>query len=120
MMRYMTRRNMRLFEMMKTMGHEQVMLCHDEVAGYRAIIAIHNTKHGAALQRRGILYVPDYLANAGGVINGCIEMLNWEPERAMKKVNAIYETALDMFALAQQQGIATSEAADRLAEQRLQ
>ena len=75
--------------------------------------------HGLTLQVRGILYVPDYLANAGGVINGCIEMLDWEPAQAMRKVNAIYDTALDIFGLAQQQGIATSEAADRLAEQRL-
>jgi leucine dehydrogenase len=81
---------------------------------------LREAKHGAALQERGILYVPDYLANAGGVINGCIEMLNWEPARAMEKVNTMYDTALDIFALAQQQGIATSEAADHLAEQRLQ
>jgi glutamate dehydrogenase/leucine dehydrogenase len=46
-------------------------------------------------------------------------MLAWEPAQAMKKVNAIYDTALDIFTLAQQQGVATSEAADRLAEQRL-
>ncbi|MGH7600133.1 MAG: Glu/Leu/Phe/Val dehydrogenase dimerization domain-containing protein [bacterium] len=80
---------------------------------------LREAKHGTALQKRGILYVPDYLANAGGVINGCIEMLNWEPAQAMKKVNAIYDTALDIFTLAHEQGIATSEAADHLAEQRL-
>lgn len=81
---------------------------------------LREARQGAALQERSILYVPDYLANAGGIINGCIEMLDWEPAQAMKKVNAIYDTALDIFTLAQQQGIATSEAADRLAEQRLQ
>jgi leucine dehydrogenase len=40
---------MHLFETMKTMGHEQVMLCHDETAGYRAVIAIHSTKLGPAV-----------------------------------------------------------------------
>lgn len=38
--------------------------------------------HGELLEQRGILYVPDYAANAGGVIHGCsIEMLGWNPEQ---------------------------------------
>ncbi len=91
-----------------------------EIVAGAANNQLREARHGAALQKRGILYVSDYLANAGGVINGCIEMLDWEPAQAMKRVNSIYDTALAVFALAQQQGIATSEAADRLAEQQWQ
>ena len=42
-------------------------------------------RHGAMLRDRSILYAPDYVANAGGVLNGCIELLGWTPEQALKK-----------------------------------
>lgn len=101
------------------LNDETISRLQVEIIAGAANNQLREASHGAALQERGILYVPDYLTNAGGIINGCIEMLNWEPAQALKKVNAIYDTALDVFALAQQQGIATAEAADRLAEQRL-
>jgi leucine dehydrogenase len=77
-------------------------------------------RHGEALARRGILYAPDYAANAGGVINGCIELLGWEQARSRAKVEAIYDTLLEIFQRAETNGIPTSEAADQLAEARLQ
>jgi leucine dehydrogenase len=77
-------------------------------------------RHGDELQRRGILYAPDYAANAGGVINGCCrEMLGWDEERTKAKVDAIYDTLLSIFEMAEKEGIATYKAADRLAEDRL-
>jgi leucine dehydrogenase len=76
--------------------------------------------HGDLLQQRGILYAPDYAANAGGVINGtCIEMLGWDAEQAGKKVDAIYDTLLKIFETASREKLATSRAADRLVEERL-
>jgi leucine dehydrogenase len=77
-------------------------------------------RHGETLNARGILYAPDYAANAGGVINGCIELLNWEQSHSRAKVEAIYDTLLEIFQLADAQGIPTSKAADQLAEARLQ
>jgi leucine dehydrogenase len=77
------------------------------------------TRHGDALAERGILYAPDYAANAGGIINGCRELLGWEPSRARAKVEELYDTLLGIFALAQAEGVPTHLAADRLAEQRL-
>ena len=71
------------------------------------------------LRKRNILYAPDYVANAGGVLNGCVELLGWEPERASRQVDQIYETMLTVFAAAQAQGITPNQAADRLAEERL-
>jgi leucine dehydrogenase len=76
-------------------------------------------RHGARLRERNILYAPDYVANAGGILNGCIELLGWEAEHALRKVDGIYDTLLSIFESAQAQGITTNEAADRLSEDRL-
>ena len=76
-------------------------------------------RHGDLLQQRGVLYAPDYAANAGGVINGCCrEMLGWDVPRTLAKTDAIYDTVLKIFALAEQEKIPTYQAADRLAEER--
>jgi leucine dehydrogenase len=76
-------------------------------------------RHGEQLEERGILYAPDYAANAGGVINGCCrEMLGWDTERTLAKTDAIYDTLLNIFELARREKIATYQAADRLAEER--
>jgi leucine dehydrogenase len=77
-------------------------------------------RHGHELTQKGILYAPDYAANAGGVINGCRELLGWEASRAAAKVDAIYDTLLDIFRTAEAEGIATYQAADRLAEKRME
>ena len=76
-------------------------------------------RHGEALSERGILYAPDYVANAGGVINVCIGALGWERAHTTAKVNGIYDTMLNIFQLAETEGIPTSKAADWLAERRL-
>jgi leucine dehydrogenase len=76
-------------------------------------------RHGEALAERGILYAPDYVANAGGVINVCIGALNWKRERVAAKVEEIYDTLLNIFRVAEVEGIPTSKAADQLAERRL-
>jgi leucine dehydrogenase len=76
-------------------------------------------RHGTVLRDRNILYAPDYVANAGGVLNGCTELLGWPPERAAKKVDEIYDTVLRIFESAAERGIATNQAADQLAEDRL-
>jgi leucine dehydrogenase len=76
-------------------------------------------RHGDALAAREILYAPDYAANAGGVINGCRDLLGWDSARAATKVDQIYDTLLNIFQLADGEGITTDKAADRLAEQRL-
>ena len=77
-------------------------------------------EHGELLAQRGILYAPDYAANAGGVVNGTsIEMLGLDSERARKKTDAIYDTLLQIFEIAAREKIAASRAADRLAEERL-
>lgn len=76
-------------------------------------------RHGDALAARNILYTPDYAANAGGVINGCRDLLGWDAAQAATKVDEIYSTVLNIFKIAAAERIPTYQAADRLAEQRL-
>lgn len=76
-------------------------------------------RHGAQLRERNILYAPDYVANAGGILNGCVELLGWQPNDALRKVDEIYDTTLRIFKSAQQHGLPTNRAADQLAEERL-
>lgn len=76
-------------------------------------------RHGAMLRERNILYAPDYVANAGGVLNGSTELLGWKPEDASRKINEIYDTILRIYESAQGEGITTNKAADQLAEERL-
>ena len=76
-------------------------------------------RHGDELERRGILYAPDFVANAGGVINVYGEVAGWTRDRALRKADEIFETTLGVFEIAKEQGIPTYVAADRLAERRL-
>lgn len=77
--------------------------------------------HGDLLEQHGILYAPDYAANAGGVINGCcIEMLGWDVPKTLAKTDAIFDTLTKIFMIAQQEKVPTYQAADRLAENILQ
>jgi leucine dehydrogenase len=74
---------------------------------------------GAALQHHGILYAPDYVINAGGMIRLAAELLGWDDERLRAAVDGIAATLKHICALARAGGIPTSEAADRLATYRL-
>ena len=77
-------------------------------------------KHGDALQERGILYAPDYIVNAGGVINVSCEVgTAYSEEAAREKTARIYETTERIIAIAAEEGISTARSADRLAEERL-
>lgn len=77
-------------------------------------------RHGDELEKRKILYAPDYVINAGGLINVYGELHNWSMERARRKAGEIYDTLLQLFELSKEQGIPTYEAADRLAERRIE
>ena len=76
-------------------------------------------RHGVAIEERGILYAPDYVANAGGVINVYSELAGWSSARSFRKADEIYDTILKVFAIAKSDRVPTYVAADRLAEQRI-
>ena len=76
-------------------------------------------RHGLALEEKGLLYAPDFVINAGGLINVYREIVGWSEERAKRKAQEIYDTILRVFAIAARDKIPTYEAADRLAEERV-
>ena len=76
--------------------------------------------HGDELQKRNILYAPDYVINAGGLINVYGELQGWSSERSKRKAGEIYDTLVDLFDLSKKEGLPTHEAADRLAERRIE
>jgi leucine dehydrogenase len=75
--------------------------------------------HGDALQQRGILYAPDYVINAGGLINVEDELHGYDAERAHAKTAAIRERLAAVFTRARAEGVPPSVAADRTAEDRI-
>jgi valine dehydrogenase (NAD+) len=71
------------------------------------------------LADRGILYAPDYLVNAGGVIQVADELGGFNFERARVRTERIFVSAKKIFALADEEGVPPAVAADRLAERRM-
>ena len=75
---------------------------------------------GDALQKRSILYAPDYIVNAGGVINVSCEVgTTYSEETAREKTSRIYETMQRVISISKKEDISTARAADRLAEERI-
>jgi leucine dehydrogenase len=74
-------------------------------------------RHGQALKDRGILYAPDYVINAGGIIHISHEGPDYDRARAFAHVARIHDTLLEIFRRAERSGVSTAEAADRLAEE---
>lgn len=72
------------------------------------------------LRDAGILFAPDYVINAGGVIHlGGYETLGWDDETMAERLEAIGDTLLEIFERAEREGISTSAAADRMARARV-
>jgi len=76
-------------------------------------------RYGARLKERGILYAPDFIINAGGIIAVADEFEpgGFKKERVLKKVEQIYDRLLKIFAYAKEKDIPTQEAAEHVAEQ---
>ena len=76
--------------------------------------------HGDKLHELGILYAPDYVINCGGVINVADELEGYNYERALKKVEMVYDNVAKVLEIAKEYKIPTYIAADRMAEQRIE
>lgn len=74
---------------------------------------------GVELEKRGMLYAPDYAVNAGGLMNVSIEFDGYNRERAMRMMRGIYYNLGKIFQIAKRDGIPTFRAADRMAEERI-
>jgi len=74
---------------------------------------------GDELQRAGVLYAPDFIVNAGGLISVADEMVGWNHDRVMARVDKIGRTLLDIFHLAQVENVSTAQAAVEHAKRRI-
>lgn len=80
---------------------------------------LEEDRHGEELDRRRILYAPDYVINAGGMINVFVELEGYDRTRAMRMSRGIYYNLRKVFEIAREEGTPTSQAADRMVEQRI-
>lgn len=80
---------------------------------------LKENRHGTVLKKKGILYSPDYLINAGGLMNVSIEFEGWSDEKSKRMINTIYDTTLKIFEISDKENKPVNEAADLLAEQRI-
>jgi len=75
--------------------------------------------HGKMVEEKGILYAPDFVVNAGGIINVYYELEGYNRKRALAHAERIYDTTTKVFEIAEKEKIPTYLAANKLAEDRI-
>ncbi|MEQ6376504.1 branched-chain amino acid dehydrogenase [Bacillaceae bacterium S4-13-58] len=103
-----------------TINDETIPQLKAKVIAGAANNQLKDTKHGDIIHELGISYAPDYVINAGGVINVADELYGYNRERAMKRVETIYDNVARVFEIAKRDNIPTYVAADRMAEERIE
>ncbi|MCS6917784.1 MAG: Glu/Leu/Phe/Val dehydrogenase [Chitinophagales bacterium] len=91
----------------------------DIVAGAANNQLEDETEHGQMLSDSGILYAPDYVINAGGLINVASEWEGYSRERSLAQCERIYDRTLEIFRMAKSKNIPTSLAAYHIADERI-
>lgn len=76
--------------------------------------------HGDELHKKGIIYAPDYVINAGGLMNVADELKGYNEQRAIETVKTIYDNIAKVYTIAKRDSIPTYKAADRMAEERIE
>src|SRR6056297_683908 len=92
----------------------------DIIAGGANNILDDEQRHGKLLKEQGIYYAPDYVINAGGIINISSELEGYNEEMALNKTSRIYDTTIKIFEYAEKHDIPTYRASNILAEQRIE
>nr|WP_304218453.1 branched-chain amino acid dehydrogenase [Fredinandcohnia onubensis] len=103
-----------------TVNDETIPQLKAKVIAGSANNQLKEPRHGDTIHELGIVYAPDYVINAGGVINVADELYGYNQDRALKKVESIYDTISKVIEIAKRDGIPTYQAADRLAEERIE
>ncbi|MEH7237000.1 branched-chain amino acid dehydrogenase [Bacillus sp. JJ1562] len=103
-----------------TVNDETIPQLKAKVIAGSANNQLKEPRHGDMVHELGIIYAPDYVINAGGVINVADELYGYNQERALKKVESLYDTIEKVIEIAKRDGIPTYQAADRLAEERIE
>ncbi|MGM8213358.1 Leu/Phe/Val dehydrogenase [Virgibacillus sp. W0430] len=103
-----------------TINDETIPRINAKVIAGSANNQLKENRHGDIIHEKGIVYAPDYVINAGGVINIADELNGaYNQARAMKKVETIFENLTKVFDIANRDNIPTYIAADRMAEERI-
>ncbi len=89
------------------------------IAGSANNVLKDEDKHGPMLRERGIVYAPDFVINAGGLINVANELEGYNRERAKRQVEKIYDILTEIFRVAQRDGTPTFQAANTVAQERI-
>lgn len=76
-------------------------------------------RHGLLLHKRGVLFAPDFVVSAGGLIAGVEELHGFDPDATAARVRGIGETLSAVIALADAEGLSTNQASERLARERI-
>ena len=102
------------------------VICDATVQQIRATIVLGGAnnqlraaRHGVALHQRGILYVPDYIANVGGLIDIAMEGPGYAPESVLLECEGIYHTTARLLREAVRREVAPSQLADEIAAKRI-
>ncbi|CAM3835939.1 amino acid dehydrogenase [Rheinheimera salexigens] len=102
-----------------TLNDDTIPLLKAKVIAGCANNQLKEKRHGEVLRQQGILYTPDYVINAGGIINVAFEMRTegYNADESTAKVNEIYDTLLNLFQRADEQALPTSTVADLMAQE---
>jgi len=92
----------------------------DIIAGGANNVLDEEDRHGQMLLDKGILYAPDYVINAGGIINIASELEGYNEERAMQNAGNIYTTITDILNYSEEHNIPAHKASNSLAEKRIE
>jgi leucine dehydrogenase len=76
-------------------------------------------RHSALLAERGVLYCPDYVINAGGLINVYNEIIGYDRDRALAQTRKIFDTTAEVLQRARESGVTTQQASMEIARQRI-
>ncbi|MGD9910359.1 MAG: Glu/Leu/Phe/Val dehydrogenase [Candidatus Izemoplasmatales bacterium] len=90
------------------------------IAGSANNVLADEEKHGMMIKERDILYAPDFVINAGGLINVYHELSNYVKEKAVRDIEKIYDRLLDIFQIAKEEDISTHAAAKVFAKNRIE
>ena len=90
----------------------------DIIAGAANNVLANSAVHGAALQDRGILYAPDYVINAGGIVNVSVEFHDggYDEKVALRKIERIPQALKELWTISKEEDVPPCFAADRLAQ----
>lgn len=102
-----------------TINDETLSVLKAKVIAGSANNQLAENRHGDLLHEKGIIYAPDYIINAGGVINVAEELQTYDEKNVLNKINNIPAALKEVFQLSKEQNLPTYLAADKMAEARM-